>query len=31
MRYLCLVYIEETKLNALTTSERAAITNESLD
>jgi hypothetical protein len=31
MRYLCLVYIEEAKLNALSTSERAAITNESLD
>jgi hypothetical protein len=30
MRYLCLVYIEEPKLNALTTSELAAITNESL-
>jgi hypothetical protein len=31
MRYLCLVYFEEAKLNALSTGERAAITNESLD
>jgi len=30
MKYLCLVYIEETKLDALSTSERQALVDEAL-
>jgi hypothetical protein len=31
VKYLCLVYLEETKLDALSKSEAAALTDESLD